>query len=933
MAVATTAFVHTAKTHPSFENPQTSCLGKVDAKLRWSKANHPCGTILGTGCTMTVCAIAAKRRQHCRGKQFARKAWKVSVDLPVPNPSDLQATTSAVADELYADVAGELVSFITSTSAQLRSQSLPFVVPAVPEIPPELDSALRSQLRSLEKFLPALSGLEKELNAFLSHPELWEPALLPAGVGAALVWLLALKRGPQPWLDELPREYDYGRIAAYWQRRPLQLISRYVEAGFKVGGFVLNIYIDEWTGNLDKMRPERAVQARELITDLGVTFIKIAQVWASRPDVLPKEYLKEYEKLLEQVRPFGKDLALETLRRSVGGEKAAIDMFSDVSVFEKPIASASVGQVYKASLGGKAVAVKVQRPDVREQSTLDLYVIRSAGSLGAFLPIQRVSEQSQSLVSLIDLTSPTFIQELDYDQEAENQRRFAETVQNCDLISDTVVVPEVIFSNREVLVQEWLDGKKLTEPGAAQEQAGRVVKLLLNAYMVQFLETGFLHGDPHPGNFILMEDGKLGILDYGLMTTISSEKRLSFIEFIMHLQARDYKYCLQDLINLEFFPQALAEDQQALDVIVPALASTLGTLFEEGGDLKRKAEMFKKQREEAKNSGKLEGLREQLQAISKKYSGAFRLPPYFTLIIRAFGTLEGLGLKSDEDFAIVKECFPYISRRLITDDSFRVREALKTYLYRGRKRISIKRIDDLATGFGNFTNLMKGSRDSVTGAGGPTASAEPVRHASDSAPAVDSATRDIISVLFSPEGNFLQDLLIDEGVAAIDALSRASLVRLLQSLGPLALPISAPLSFLFGGSGDSSTLLTRQDKEALLLIRRIVKLTEGASASSVKSQGDADGTAGQTSADIAQTAESLLRLQPLAAGLLPSIAPGVASFAQRFVQRLVKGLLLRIADDVERRGSKAAFSGSAEQLPADDAQRRGSSTVSVANAA
>jgi len=457
--------------------------------------------------------------------------------------------------------------------------------------------------------------------------------------------------------------------------------------------------------------------------------------------------------------------------------------------------------------------------------------------------------------------------------------------------------------------------------------------LLLNAYMVQFLETGFLHGDPHPGNFILMEDGKLGILDYGLMTTISSEKRLSFIEFIMHLQARDYKYCLQDLINLEFFPQALAEDQQALDVIVPALASTLGTLFEEGGDLKRKAEMFKKQREEAKNSGKLEGLREQLQAISKKYSGAFRLPPYFTLIIRAFGTLEGLGLKSDEDFAIVKECFPYISRRLITDDSFRVREALKTYLYRGRKRISIKRIDDLATGFGNFTNLMKGSRDSVTGAGGPTASAEPVRHASDSAPAVDSATRDIISVLFSPEGNFLQDLLIDEGVAAIDALSRASLVRLLQSLGPLALPISAPLSFLFGGSGDSSTLLTRQDKEALLLIRRIVKLTEGASASSVKSQGDADGTAGQTSADIAQTAESLLRLQPLAAGLLPSIAPGVASFAQRFVQRLVKGLLLRIADDVERRGSKAAFSGSAEQLPADDAQRRGSSTVSVANAA
>merc|ERR1719361_1372671 len=107
-------------------------------------------------------------------------------------------------------------------------------------------------------------------------------------------------------------------------------------------------------------------------------------------------------------------------------------------------------------------------------------------------------------------------------------------------------------------------------------------------------------------------------------------------------------------------------------------------------------------------SGKLEELRNQLQEISKKYAGSFRLPPYFTLILRAFSTLEGLGLKTNSNFAIVKECFPYIARRLITDDSFRMRSALKNYLYKGRERIAVSRIDELASGFSEFTNLMKG---------------------------------------------------------------------------------------------------------------------------------------------------------------------------------------------------------------------------------
>ena len=162
---------------------------------------------------------------------------------------------------------------------------------------------------------------------------------------------------------------------------------------------------------------------------------------------------------------------------------------------------------------------------------------------------------------------------------------------------------------------------------------------------------------------------------------------------------------------------------------------------------------------------------------------------------------------------------------------------------------------------------------------------------------VDSATREIAEVVFSPDGNFLQDLLIEEGVAAIDALSRASLVRLLRTLGPLALPLSLPLNLLLGGVDDQQ-LLSREDKQSLLVLRRITELVD-AGRRPGDSQGDSEG------ADFGQTVQSLQRLQPLAQGLLPSITPGAASFAGRFARQLARRVLLRLADDVERRANSA----------------------------
>eukprot|EP00435_Cladocopium_sp_Y103_P009021 s4791_g2.t1 len=237
------------------------------------------------------------------------------------------------------------------------------------------------------------------------------------------------------------------------------------------------------------------------------------------------------------------------------------------------------------------------------------------------------------------------------------------------------------------------------------------------------------------------------------------------------------------------------------------------------------------------------------------------------------------------------ETFPYIARRLLTDDSLRIREALRAYLYKGRSRIAPDRLESLSQGFRTFTNLMKGDRVEAAAAGAPTpetVEAENDRNGNEarrSGENLDFATKDIAAVLFSPDGNFLQDLLIDEGVAAVDALSRAAVLqslRALNPLGPLAVPVAAPLRLLLGDRLEER-LLNREDKQALLVIRKIVQIIQ----------------AGQPISTTSGSLQDLQRLVQLATGFGPALLPGATAFAQRFAQRLVQRALQRVAEDLE----------------------------------
>ncbi|CEM00531.1 unnamed protein product [Vitrella brassicaformis CCMP3155] len=587
---------------------------------------------------------------------------------------------------------------------------------------------------------------------------------------------------------------DYERFFA--QRRDV-VTDRVTELLWRGGGLAWKIWRDTKGRDYETNEPKRAQELRELITDLGPAFIKIGQGVSVRPDLLSETYLRELQKLQDRVPPFGADEAKQVLLKELqaaGGspDQTLEDYFEDVSVFDEPVAAASLGQVYKAKWKrtGKTVAVKIQRPDLLAKCSLDLFVIRKALSLGAaasFLP-KRTRDSCRSFGKVIDNAGARFIEELDYMKEAANQRRFKEEVEANALLDGSIVVPGVVKASQFVLVTEWIDGQKLTDLSIKEDDTPatkadkevvleKVVKSLLNCYLVQLLETGWLHADPHPGNFLRTADGRLCVLDFGLMTEIKPDQRVALVEYVAHLSARDYDKALNDLITLGFIPPEIGADPEKRAIVVPLLSNVLGQLANGGGA-----------------SGiNVESVGRDVEELSKQYP--ISIPSYFGLIVRAFGTLEGLGLGLDKQFSILSECLPYLAKRLLTDDSPRVREALRSFLYGKQNYLDPERVNQILQGYTSFTldvtdpstflgaGLSEEQQEQVLTATGQRARpppGSPQARASETlanrlaAFQVDETTKELLEILLAPEGNFVQDLVLDEAVRLTDAVTRTT---------------------------------------------------------------------------------------------------------------------------------------------------------------
>ena len=555
--------------------------------------------------------------------------------------------------------------------------------------------------------------------------------------------------------------------------------------------------------------------------------IKLGQALSIRPDLVPAAYVSGLTKLQDSVKPFSSSLGRAAIESELGVKLD--EAFSQISM--EPVASASIGQVYRGTIRatGEEVAVKVQRPNVLSEISLDLFMLRTLAPT-----VQRLTKANTDFVGLVDAWGAGFVDELDYTKEARATDEFAAAMEARGLGS--VTSPKVIgdFSSTHVLTTGWVDGERLAASGA--DDVPRLCAVALNAYLTMLLDTGVLHCDPHPGNLLRTPEGQLVILDFGMTLEVPRDLQLALLEFIADLNAENYERVPTDLVQLGFVPADKVDELRSSGLTV-AIARMLKLAAAGGGPagamrrlvaenkekyaadlaqfddldskeaVKERQRLFKEgwQKEMAEDAlgrsgdgpasmasggGTTADLTRKIEELQQQNSNVFAIPDYFVYMSRAFSTLEGIGLSADPDYAILGECFPYLARRLISDDSPRARGALKTLLYGTGDELDLSKLTQVARGAETFS-VSTSSVASSTGA---------------SDEGRNAAIAQLVDVALAEEGNFVQSLLIDEAAVALDAAARRSLIDSAAALpklpslpmppapfAPLLAPLVAPL--------------------------------------------------------------------------------------------------------------------------------------------
>ncbi len=436
---------------------------------------------------------------------------------------------------------------------------------------------------------------------------------------------LHIKHQNKKKAERLNRAYELTRAAVYGEK--LWGIKLWFFQSFLYS--LRRIFLGTET-NRERIQEKQAVWLKEKLITLGPTFIKIGQSMGTRADLLPLPFVKELGMLVDQVPPFPNDVAFAIIEKELG--KKINEVYAEFEL--EPVAAASLGQVYRARLhSGEEVAVKVQRPNLDATIKGDIIILKKVANFAERFPQLSENADWPGMLREFDVTVH---EEMDYTAEGHNADRFRENFKNWSNIH----VPKIYWnaSTRKVLTMEFIHGTKVTD---LEEQTRRdidpakVNRLLIKTYLKQLLEDGFFHADPHPGNLLVMPDGRLAFFDFGMVGRITPQLQAKMIDAFFHVVDKDPAGIAQDLIELDFLKPGTSHE---------SIKPVVERMFEFHFNLKLKDVNFKE-------------LTYDLADVMYDYP--FRLPSNFTYIMRALMTLEGIGIITDPEFNFFETAKPY----------------------------------------------------------------------------------------------------------------------------------------------------------------------------------------------------------------------------------------------------------------------------------
>jgi predicted unusual protein kinase regulating ubiquinone biosynthesis (AarF/ABC1/UbiB family) len=401
--------------------------------------------------------------------------------------------------------------------------------------------------------------------------------------------------------------------------------------------FELWLYGKGWSypgGMTDAKRTQRrrklAIWIRDTLLDLGPTFIKCGQLFSTRADLFPTEYVEELSKLQDKVPAFSYEQARTIIEQDFG--KPIQQLYRNFDPI--PIAAASLGQVHRAQLhSGEEVVVKVQRPGLVKLFRIDLAILKD---IARYFQNHPYWGQGRDWLGIYDECCRILYEEIDYINEGRNADTFRRNFRQ----ESWVHVPRVYwrYTSHRVVTLEYLPGIKISHYEAL-EAAGldrkAIAQLGARAYLQQLLNDGFFHADPHPGNIAVSPDGNLIFYDFGMMGQVKPVTRERLLETFFGIANKDGDRVIRSLIEL--------------GALVPT---------DDMGPVRRSVQfMLDNFMDSPFETQSVSSISDDLYEIA--YGQPFRFPATFTFVMRAFSTLEGVGKGLDPEFNFMEVAKPF----------------------------------------------------------------------------------------------------------------------------------------------------------------------------------------------------------------------------------------------------------------------------------